>query len=83
MGQRTALASRSDPGERALEFAFSDSDFQTIARKVRDRTGIVLGAAKRSLVYGRLGRRLRVLGMRKLRGLSGGARRTGLDAEQG
>jgi chemotaxis protein methyltransferase CheR len=44
------------------EFAFSSDDFQAIARKVQDRTGIVLGATKRDLVYGRLGRRLRALG---------------------
>jgi chemotaxis protein methyltransferase CheR len=56
----TALISGWDgPG---LEFAFSEDDFQAIAQKVRDRTGIVLGATKRNLVYGRLGRRLRTLG---------------------
>src|ERR1700761_6392544 len=57
---RDALISNGN--EAALEFAFSEDDFQAIARKIRDRTGIVLGAAKRNLVYGRLGRRLRTLG---------------------
>ena len=57
-----ALASGDSQDERDFEFAFSTNDFQAIARKVRERTGIVLGAAKRNLVYGRLGRRLRTLG---------------------
>jgi chemotaxis protein methyltransferase CheR len=53
------MAAWNDPGR---EFAFTPEDFAAIARKVLDRTGIVLGATKRDLVYGRLGRRLRALG---------------------
>jgi chemotaxis protein methyltransferase CheR len=53
------MASWDDPGR---EFAFTPEDFAAIARKVQTRTGIVLGASKRNLVYGRLGRRLRALG---------------------
>jgi chemotaxis protein methyltransferase CheR len=55
----TLMAGWEDLGR---EFTFSADDFQAIARKVQDRTGIVLGASKRDLVYGRLGRRLRTLG---------------------
>jgi chemotaxis protein methyltransferase CheR len=66
MASPAALGSRKGPPrgdtEAVGEFAFTAADFQTIARKVQDRTGIVLGATKRNLVYGRLGRRLRILG---------------------
>jgi len=62
MGYGAAAASISGRDYPGREFALSDDDFQAIARKVRDRTGIVLGASKRDLVYGRLGRRLRTLG---------------------
>ncbi len=44
------------------EFTFTPEDFAAIAGMVQTRTGIVLGATKRDLVYGRLGRRLRALG---------------------
>ncbi len=54
-----SISGRDDPGR---EFAFSEDDFQAIAQKVRDKTGIVLSDTKRNLVYGRLGRRLRTLG---------------------
>lgn len=59
-----ALHAATRPGqdEPGREFAFSNSDFQAIVRRVRDRTGIVLAETKRDLVYGRLGRRLRALG---------------------
>jgi len=43
--------------------ALCDADFQFIAAFVFDRCGIVLGANKRQLVYGRLLRRLRELGL--------------------
>ncbi len=62
MGHHPSLASRSSGDEKSLEFAFSTDDFQAIARRVQAKTGIVLGATKRNLVYGQLGRRLRVLG---------------------
>jgi chemotaxis protein methyltransferase CheR len=46
-----------DPG---TEFEMSDRDFQSIARLVKQETGIVLGPQKRNLVYGRLAKRLRM-----------------------
>ena len=46
-----------DPG---TEFEMSDRDFQSIARLVKQETGIVLGPHKRNLVYGRLAKRLRM-----------------------
>jgi chemotaxis protein methyltransferase CheR len=46
----------------AREFALTERDFRAIAGRVQAATGIVLGDAKRDLVYGRVSRRLRVLG---------------------
>ena len=47
----------------AGEFAFTDADFATIAGLVRKHAGIVVGPSKRSMVYARLARRLRELGL--------------------
>jgi chemotaxis protein methyltransferase CheR len=44
------------------EFTLTMDEFKAIARRVHERTGIVLGDSKRDLVHGRLGRRLRTLG---------------------
>ena len=46
----------------ARPFALTERDFRAIAARVHKATGIVLGDAKRDLVYGRLSRRLRSLG---------------------
>lgn len=46
------------------EFPFSDRDFSYLSSLVRERSGIVLGANKRNMVYARLARRLRELGLR-------------------
>jgi chemotaxis protein methyltransferase CheR len=45
------------------EFAFTDSDFEYLRHLVTTNTGITLGGHKRQLVYGRLARRLRQLGL--------------------
>ena len=45
------------------EFSFCERDFATIVRMVREEAGIVLGSHKRDLVYGRLSRRLRAVGL--------------------
>jgi chemotaxis protein methyltransferase CheR len=45
------------------EFAFSKSDFQFLAALAYERAGISLSDSKRNLVYGRLSRRLRALGL--------------------
>ena len=47
----------------AREFAFSDLEFARLRQLVHAHTGIALSDAKRELVYGRLGRRLRALGL--------------------
>ena len=49
------------------EFAFTWSDFRTIAALVHGEAGIVLPDGKASLVYSRLSKRLRELGLRDFR----------------
>lgn len=41
----------------------SDRDFRRVARLISERTGIMLNESKRQLVYSRLARRLRALGL--------------------
>lgn len=45
------------------EFTFKDSDFRTLSALVNKLTGIVLAEHKRDMVYSRLARRLRALGL--------------------
>jgi len=45
------------------EYEFSDEDFQRVRQLVREKIGISLAESKRELVYGRLSRRLRALGL--------------------
>jgi chemotaxis protein methyltransferase CheR len=52
---------------REREFLFSDEDFLSLRELVREVAGITLSEAKRELVYGRLSRRLRALGMESFR----------------
>jgi chemotaxis protein methyltransferase CheR len=49
---------------RTREFAFTDEDFEALRALVKEVSGITLGDMKRELVYGRLSRRLRALGLR-------------------
>ena len=49
------------------EFAFSDEDFKTLSRLAYEHAGIVLAESKRNLIYGRLSRRLRALGITTFR----------------
>lgn len=62
---RTSLAVASVPAAGAgdREFAFSDEDFRDLAAIAHRQTGIVLADSKRQLVYSRLCRRLRHLGL--------------------
>ena len=50
--------------QREREFKFSDSDFRFLADLVHQRAGIKLGDHKRDMVYGRLARRLRQMGIK-------------------
>jgi len=49
------------------EFAFGEEDFEALRRLVKSLTGINLSDQKRELVYGRLTRRLRALGLASFR----------------
>jgi chemotaxis protein methyltransferase CheR len=49
------------------EFAFSDTDFRSLAQFAHEQAGIALADNKRNLVYGRLSRRLRALGLQSFR----------------
>ncbi|HEC18644.1 MAG TPA: protein-glutamate O-methyltransferase CheR [Gammaproteobacteria bacterium] len=53
--------------EKIREFRFTGADFRFIRDLVGERTGIVLSDNKRDLVYGRLSRRLRQLGLSRFR----------------
>ena len=45
------------------DFEFNDRDFRRVCELIHQRAGIALAPAKRDMVYGRLSRRLRALGM--------------------
>lgn len=49
------------------EFAFTDADFDALRARVLEDTGIRLADSKRELVYGRVTRRLRALGLDSFR----------------
>lgn len=53
--------------EPQREFAFSDADFRSLAKYAHEQAGISLADSKRNLVYSRLSRRLRVLGLQTFR----------------
>jgi chemotaxis protein methyltransferase CheR len=55
--------SASAPAIRTREFQFTDDDFEALRRLVKEMTGINLAESKRELVYGRVSRRLRALGL--------------------
>lgn len=47
------------------DFLLTDSDFSKIRALIHQRAGIALGAQKRQMVYSRLARRLRELGLKE------------------
>lgn len=49
--------------DQKREFPFSDDDFLTLSDLIHKKTGIVLKNHKKDMVYGRLARRLRKLGI--------------------
>jgi chemotaxis protein methyltransferase CheR len=49
------------------EFAFSEADFRILAQLAYEYAGIALSESKQNLVYGRLSRRLRALGLASFR----------------
>jgi chemotaxis protein methyltransferase CheR len=69
--QRGAAAELADKGsplsDPDREFAFSDADFRSLAKLAYDHAGIALADSKRNLIYSRLSRRLRALGLSSFR----------------
>ena len=61
MGAMGAMGATGALQER--EFAFTDAHFHAVRDAVRNHAGIQLSDAKRELVYGRLRKRLRALGL--------------------
>ncbi len=62
----SARSQTTDSPGRALvdgEFAFTEEDFRRIAAMLHGETGIVVTAGKATLVYSRLAKRLRTLGL--------------------
>lgn len=62
----TTLA-RAGQGEPLTAFKFTDADFAQIASVLHETAGIYLGDAKAPLVYARLTKRLRALGLESFR----------------
>lgn len=52
-----------DTPENAREFNFSQRDFERVRKMIYERVGIVLADHKQDMVYSRLARRLRTIGM--------------------
>ena len=65
MIRQTAIRTPAEPAAR--EFQFSDADFQALRALVKQIAGINLAESKRELVYGRVSRRLRALGLASFR----------------
>ncbi|MEE7547152.1 chemotaxis protein CheR [Xanthomonas sp. Kuri4-1] len=61
------MATTSDTSTDSREFDFGDRDFKRVCDLIYQRVGIALAPAKRDMVYGRLSRRLRVLGLHSFR----------------
>ena len=66
-GGAAAFANSEPAAEPAREFAFSDADFRSLAQFAYEQAGIALADSKRNLVYSRLSRRLRALGLTSFR----------------
>lgn len=52
-------------GDGGREFEFTQADFEVVRSLIYDRAGITLSPVKVDMVYSRLARRLRALGMRR------------------
>ena len=66
-GAATAFVLDESAVDSAREFTFSETDFRTLARLAYEHAGIALADGKRNLVYSRLSRRLRTLGLNSFR----------------
>jgi chemotaxis protein methyltransferase CheR len=57
-------AATASAGRAGREYEFSDADFRVLRDLVKEITGISLAESKRELVYGRISRRIRTLGLK-------------------
>ena len=62
-GQAVASPTAEPAIDTAREFAFSEADFRNLAQVAYEYAGIALSESKRNLLYSRLSRRLRTLGL--------------------
>jgi chemotaxis protein methyltransferase CheR len=60
-GAVAAVSPNQSPVVPVREFAFSESDFQTLTKLAYEYAGIALAESKQNLIYSRLSRRLRAL----------------------
>jgi chemotaxis protein methyltransferase CheR len=67
MSPRSEAALALPETDTKREFLFSDTDFRNLAEYAYQHTGISLSESKRDLIYNRLSRRLRALGLRTFR----------------
>lgn len=66
-GEAEAIDLALPVAETEREFAFSETDFRGLAQLAYEYAGIALSESKRNLLYGRLSRRLRILGLSTFR----------------
>jgi chemotaxis protein methyltransferase CheR len=59
------------------EFAYTDEDYRRVARHIHDLAGISLGESRKEMVYSRLSREIRRLGLQSVRGYLDYLDRTG------
>jgi chemotaxis protein methyltransferase CheR len=74
------MSSETIEGQR--EFDFSERDFRRVCSLIHSRAGIALADSKRDMVYSRLSRRLRALGMDSFSGYLDWLEREGEDADE-
>lgn len=67
MSAAAALRPATVAPAQARDLAFSDADFERVRRLIYAYAGISLSPGKREMVYGRLARRLRALGLASFR----------------
>ena len=60
-----SLMSRFPSSRPSASLTFTDADFRSLVKLAHEHAGISLAESKRNLVYSRLSRRLRALGLRR------------------
>lgn len=63
MGARDIFEDQSLPSDAVREYSFTRSDFERVRKMIYARAGISLNDSKQNMVYSRLSRRLRALGL--------------------